>query len=111
MQVDETIDVVTDAAGAPLRFAWRGVTHGVTSMPEPGVGHRPRWRETGRAPRGRGLMLLETRRWRVDAVSLTGGGADGSEPLRGSFDIAFMPERGWVLVAADRERLESQLTA
>jgi hypothetical protein len=111
MQVDETIDVVTDATGAPLRFEWRGVTHGVTSMPEPWAGRRPWWRETGRAPRRRGLMLLEMSRWRVDAVSLTGGGADGAEPLHATYDIAFMPERGWVLVTASDKRLESPLFA
>lgn len=108
MQVDETIDVVTDAAGAPLRFEWRGVTHGVTSIPEPWVGRRAWWRESGRAPRGRGLMLLETCQWLVDAVSLAGGGADGSEPLDGTDDIAFMPDRGWVLMTASHERLEEQ---
>ena len=111
MQVDESIDVVTDAAGAPLRFEWRGVMHGVTSMPEPWAGHRSSWRETGRAPRSRGLMLLETARWRVDAVSLTGGGVDGSDPLHATYDIAFMPERGWVLDTASRQRVESALFA
>jgi hypothetical protein len=111
MQIDETIDVATDAAGAPLRFEWRGVMHGVTSMPEPWVGRRPWWRESGRAPRGRGLMLLETYQWRVDAVALTGGGADGTEPLDGTYDIAFVPERGWVLRSASHERLEAQLFA
>jgi hypothetical protein len=104
MQVDEVIDVLTDAAGEPLRFEWRGVIHGVTGMPEPWVGRRPWWREAGRAPRRRGLMPLETYRWRVDAVCLTGGGSDGSEPLDGTYDIAFLPERGWVLMTASRER-------
>jgi len=107
MRVDEIIDVETDTTGAPLRFQWRGVTHGVTGMAEPRVGRRPWWRESGRASRGRGLMLLEKSQWRVDAVSLTGGGADGSEPLERTFDIEFLPERGWVLVAADHERLDA----
>lgn len=111
MHIDETVVVTTDAAGAPLRFEWRGTMHGVTSIPEPWVGRRAWWRESGRAPRGRGLVLLETYQWRVDAVALTGGGPEGLDPVDGTYDIAFTFDRGWVLVSASDERLEAQLFA
>ncbi len=65
--VDETVKVLTNQAGEPVRFSWRNGSYQVTSRPERWFSRKPWWLEASRAQRGIGPAVLEVEMWRITA--------------------------------------------
>jgi hypothetical protein len=66
--VDETVKVLTNQAGEPVRFSWRNGSYQVTARPERWFSRKPWWLEANRAQRGIGPELLEVEMWRISAA-------------------------------------------
>jgi hypothetical protein len=65
--VDETVKVLTNQAGEPVRFSWRNGSYQITSRPERWFSRKPWWLEASRAQRGIGPAVLEVEMWRITA--------------------------------------------
>jgi len=67
IQVDESVKVLTNQSGEPVRFSWRNGSYQVTSRPERWYSRKPWWLEASRAQRGIGAQVLEVEMWRITA--------------------------------------------
>jgi hypothetical protein len=65
--VDETVKVLTNQAGEPVRFSWRNGSYQITSRPERWFSRKPWWLEASRVQRGIGSAVLEVEMWRITA--------------------------------------------